>query len=624
MQRVTTVLVLLLVAGTPAGSVLGASTHAGPGPSATTTGAAQVDAAAADGAPADEVVHQTASSVGTPRSAPASSDPTIVERTRLNSTLSVPGRVTITYEYELPTSLSEFRMQAPFFADDAVQSLQTDDFERTGETEFTWSEDTQTPSVTVTTSVDQGELTSDAVGVETDAFAFVEFPATYVSWRYFGTEPTFTTTGEVAGDGVASRAFAVAGETTAESVAAGDRTVDVVLAGDASSQSTPAAYGDVFRLGDRELVDGAEGVDDDGDDHDDGDDGPQSVVYVLPEDAFAYEYPWAGRAQYDSFFVQDSASTVERVESTPYHEYVHVRMATFGEDSSAWLNEALAEYYGHLLAMNAGDGDWSEFQEALAVTRDEYRDAKLADTATWDREPVDYEKGSLVAAALDAEIRNRTGGARTLQDVLAYRYGDDDPYGDLRTYEDFSAAVVAVTDDESMRAWLDEYVAGESTPPVPSDPDRFVLNASMDSDGDGVENRREVQTNPFESDTDGDGIDDGEDAYPTDDTRYEASTTTEEPTTVATSATPTTTVRTTEKPTTKPTTTATTQTTAATGSTASTATGESAPTADDTANGDSSGGPGDGDFDPTAVPGFGPSVAVLALLAVAFIVRRRR
>jgi len=528
----------------------------------------------------------------------------------------------MTYEYELPTSLSAFTMEASFVANDAVTSVQTDGFERTSQTGFSWDEDTQTPSVTVTTAVDQGELTSDAAGVETDAFAFVEFPATHVSWRYFGTAPTFTSTGDVAGEGVGSRAFAVAGETTTESVAAGDRTVDVVVAGDADRQATAAAYADVFRLGDRELADG--------------DDGPRSVVFVLPADAFASEYPWAGRAQYDSFFVQDSASAADSLESTPYHEYVHVRMSTFGDGSSEWLNEALAEYYGHLLALNAGEGDWSEFQTALSVTRDEYRDATLAEPATWNREPVDYEKGALVAAALDAEIRTRTGGARTLQDVLAYRYADDDPYGDLATYENFSAAVVAVADDPSMQGWLDEYVAGEGTPSVPAEPRRFVLNASMDADDDGVENRREVQTNPFESDTDSDGVDDGADAYPTDDARYAESTTTGEATADAPTA---------EDPTTRRATTPTASETTAdggsttgpstgtevetepTGSAATTAGTKAVGTEDATAGdgaGDSGGGSDDAKVDPTSIPGFGAGVAVVALLAATLAVRRRR
>jgi hypothetical protein len=363
----------------------------------------------------------------------------------------------------------------------------------------------------------------------------------------------------------------------------------VVVAPTARPEATADAYASLYRVGLRELEVG-EAYD-------------ASGVFVLPEASFREDAALGTSTRY-SFWVQDVHSSLAGVENTPAHEFVHTRLGGFGVESSRWLTEASAEYYGHVLAMNTGTGSWDEFREAVTVERDGFRDATLADASTWGDELVPYEKGALVLAALDAEIRNRTGGVRTLQDVLAYKYRDDDPYGDLETYGNFSAAVVAVTNDESMREWLDRYVASDETPPVPSEPDAFVLNDSMDSDGDGVANGEEVRTNPFDADSDDDGLDDGEDPYPTDGSRPVETTTTRASTT------------TTATTTTGDSSSGDSGTVASTTSTAGPTTASSDASADAASTDD----PGSV-ADP--IPGFGPALAAFAVLAVALALARR-
>jgi PGF-CTERM protein len=364
--------------------------------------------------------------------------------------------------------------------------------------------------------------------------------------------------------------------------------------------TTPGAstdeYASLYEVGLREL----EGVERE-----------ELKTFVVPTDGVDAESLAAGAEQRGSFWVQARYSGIDYMGNTPAHEFVHTRMGSFGDESSRWLTEASAEYYGYLLTLNTARGTWSEFQEALRVEDARYREATLTEPSTWaegtfQRTP--YRKGALALAALDAEIDNRTGGVKSLQDVFAYRF-DDDQYGSLKTYENFSAAVVAVTNDPSMRDWLDRYVAGPEAPPVPSDPGGFVLNASMDSDDDGVTNAAEVSTNPFQADTDQDGFDDADDAYPTDDTRYQTATTTQSTTTQST--------------TTQSTTTAVDAGDGGDG-TAGTTTRSADATSDDrttSATGTTDAGTVQDAGD--SIPGFGVGVAVLAVVMTTVVLGRR-
>ena len=307
-------------------------------------------------------------------------------------------------------------------------------------------------------------------------------------------------------------------------------------------------------------------------------------------------------------------------------------MGTFRASTGRWLTEASAEYYGAVLSMNTETGNWTSFRASLEVDRESVRESSLARPRSWTDAYVPYSKGSRVLAALDAEIRDRTDGEKSFQDVLAYRFEDDAPYGNLDTYEDLGDAVVAVTDDPGMRDWLDRYVAGNEVPPLPDDPGRFVLNESMDSDGDGVENGQEVATNPFDPDSDDDGVADGEDAFPMDSSRSEPA----DVSTTATSESTTVTQTTVERTTTEPTRTASgtspdretdtasteppTPTRTMVSSTASVDDTDETPD-DETTDVEMT--EGDGPDADGETPGFGVAVALLANASVALVAWRR-
>lgn len=447
----------------------------------------------------------------------------ILERKAVDRTPGRPGSVRVDVTYELPSNVGELIVRSRSLQYDAVTLAASPGFERRSDGSFEWDGDTVDPTLTFRFDVPE-TFAPGSLGVERDEWAFVTLPDPAVSWRYRGSAPAFRSVQSTATDGYATSAYALDGAASVTTRTAGATTLSVVVAGSAAARESADAYATLYRVGARELEAGFAYE--------------ESGLFVLPTEAVDDDHA-LGITTQSSVWVQDESSALDGVENTPAHEFVHTRMGSFGDGDAKWLTEASAEYYGYVLAMNTDHGTWDEFQASLSVEREELRDATLTDPSTWDGNAVQrvpYEKGALVLAALDAQISDRTGGVKSLEDVFAYRF-DDDEYGDLETYENFSAAVVAVTNDPSMRDWLERYVAGSDTPRVPEDTAGFVLNKSMDSDGDGVANGEEVSTNPFDADTDGDGVDDGDDPYPTDGSRSQEATATATTTTASATAT---------------------------------------------------------------------------------------
>jgi hypothetical protein len=170
------------------------------------------------------------------------------------------------------------------------------------------------------------------------------------------------------------------------------------------------------------------------------------------------------------------------------HEYVHTRLGTVGVGDATWLTEASAAYYGRLFALNDGIGDYESFRTGLRATEyaPDRRAVVLTDPETWTGTTAHYDKGAHVLAALDAEIRRRTEGERTLRDVFA---GRSAPFRDYRA---FRSAVLRVAGDDSLGPWLDRYVTTGALPPLPENPRYYVADPSLDPDGDGTATGVEV------------------------------------------------------------------------------------------------------------------------------------
>ena len=152
------------------------------------------------------------------------------------------------------------------------------------------------------------------------------------------------------------------------------------------------------------------------------------------------------------------------------HEYLHT-LGGWGNETapdSRWLTEAVPSYYtvtetarqGRLDRCNASRY-WEGLNRSLHLGPGT---VNLSAPRTYEGTAADYTQGAYVLAALDAEIRVRTGGLRSLQDVLRRLDGAGDVTG-----ADLRRAVRQVV-GPGMDAWLDRYVAGTAIPPPPARP----------------------------------------------------------------------------------------------------------------------------------------------------------
>lgn len=144
------------------------------------------------------------------------------------------------------------------------------------------------------------------------------------------------------------------------------------------------------------------------------------------------------------------------------HEYMHLRQGPHDRASARWLREAEPTYFQYLYAYKRGDRSFSDLQRSLASGTNE-EDVTLNEPGTWGPYS-NYWKGSLVIGALDAEIRERTDGERTYEDVWRER----NTRGSI-DHDEFVDALETVV-GEPMDDFVESYVNGTEIPDVPDDP----------------------------------------------------------------------------------------------------------------------------------------------------------
>lgn len=343
------------------------------------------------------------------------------------------------YEYALPDQVTELRIEFAALEWPGTSLVETRNLDRDG-TEFAW-DGGAAPSVRIAHGVTDTEYGERPYGYASGRGAMAPTVTSYLRWSYRGSRPAVTRSRTFDGTGYAGETWSYAGEHDRHERTASGTPLRVVVPAEVDPDVDAVGMLDVLAAGENRLESRL------GHDH--------VTAFVVPAERTGV----AGRTVRSSMLVADSDARVERIENVPAHEYAHVLFGVFGDGEMYWLREGSAEYYGYLLSLNAGIGTFRSFLRA--VRTDEYADAVLADADAVSRSRADYQKGAHVLAALDAEIRARSDGTRTLLAVLT---SEDH---DLATVDGFADAVVEAAGDPSLRAWLDRYVRTSALPDVP-------------------------------------------------------------------------------------------------------------------------------------------------------------
>ncbi|PSQ20000.1 hypothetical protein BRD04_09380 [Halobacteriales archaeon QS_9_67_17] len=409
-----------------------------------------------------------------------SAQPTIRETQTMTLTPKA-GSVLITFRYEIPDSVTELEIQGLTSSD--VTAISTDGFARDGE-RYVWDGETTPPTITAVVSVPDGSsrLPFGQSSVDTGSWAVVERHSTGISGRFRGTEPTIERETAVAGSGVAGDRLAYLGAYETESQVVDGQRIRLVLPAATSDVRSDRALQRLTSA--RKRFDGETASD---------------TVYAIPLPA-SVDTAAGGHAAGNAFWIAENGRNAGT--TTWVHEYIHTQQQFAPFDSTIWFTEGTADYYGNLYGYYDGRISFDQFRGEVATTDD--AEVVLADVSA-PRQGA-YTKGERVAAALDLRIRAATDDERTLRAVIQRLNAQ----GGQVTNADIEQAAEAVS-GEQLDGWFDRYVTGVATPEVPEDRDAYAPVTTVDTDGDGIRNVREVElgTDPAAADTDGDGLDDG-------------------------------------------------------------------------------------------------------------------
>ena len=422
----------------------------------------------------------------------ATTDSPVTEVRTYDRTPSTPGSVNVTLEYELAAEVESLCINLPR---DATAVNATGFVSSGGYCTRHWDGETETPSVSFTLPVETLSDSAPGPQIETEDWAFVEayaagkFRLAGEDWTFF----TDRTTGEdnierrtefAGGAGAGTRSGAFVGPTETVTWSGDGERFRVVTprAGDVPLdryRSVLVSASADLRVGNRHNV----------------------TVFAFPEGVHA------GSAIGGGILVPHHEK-FRYAMTTWLHEYVHTRQRGLypERDRMQWFVEASASYYDLRLAVEQGEMDYETFREE--VTTDRFPDSVLTNRSTWKHGGVQYALGAHELAALDARIRAATNGTRTLEDVF---YLMNRQSGRV-SYTEFMDAVETVA-GRSLDDWIDRYIATSETPTLPEDGGWLERpSGPRDADGDNVSTHEEKRRglHPFEADSNGDGVRDGQ------------------------------------------------------------------------------------------------------------------
>lgn len=176
---------------------------------------------------------------------------------------------------------------------------------------------------------------------------------------------------------------------------------------------------------------------------------PKRVVIVSANDPM-----WrGGLSGPNSIYLHADRPLIDPDGTSPLlHEFVHVATRARADEQGDWIAEGLAEYYSLLILQRAGAVTEDEYQSALASMRKRGRKAK---TLFVERASGDVTRRAVgVLAALDDEIRTRTKGQASLDDVARLVSSDPEPV----TYDRFRQQVSEVV-GKPLKSFFDGRVS---------------------------------------------------------------------------------------------------------------------------------------------------------------------
>lgn len=422
----------------------------------------------------------------------ATADAPVTEIRTYDRTPSTQGSVNATLRYELDADVGSLCINLPREATD----VNTTGFVASGGyCTRHWDGETETPSVSFTLPVETPSNSAPGPHIETDDWAFAE---AHVAGRFRleGDDWTDFTKRSIhensidrrvrfaGGAGAASESAAIMGPT---------RTVNWSGDGEQFRVVTPKAgdvpldrYRSVLVSASRDLRVGNR---------------HNATVFAFPDGVHA------GKVTNEGILVPHADGNFETTRHTWIHEYVHTRQrGTYPGDRMEWFVEASATYYDLRLAVEQDEADYESFREAVAADR--YTDDVLTNRSTWPHGGVPYELGPHELAALDARIRTATNGTRTFDDVF---YLLNRRTGDI-SYAEFEQDVATVA-GRPLDDWLGRYLTTSETPPIPESGNWLERpSGPRNFDGDNLSTPEEKRRglNPFEADSNGDGVRDGE------------------------------------------------------------------------------------------------------------------
>jgi hypothetical protein len=355
-----------------------------------------------------------------------------------------PGEIRVELEYRVPDDVTTLTTRLP--ADAAVRS--TDGFQRRSETTYDWSRSTDTPTITydlpvnqtVTRNSGEGTQTTGYLYVDTGEWAIARAPRAAVTYSGTGPRPELQTDYAITGSGATSGDILYLGRFEEHQRRAAGQQFRLVVPAAADLQSPPEEILDSLSSAAQSLSLGPRD--------------PEVVAIAAPTGNVEWGSTGLQRGESD-FWVLDRRG-VDTPSNVWIHEYVHTRQTYRTTEETEWTYEGMADYYAALLTYQQGRIGYDRYRRHLEAA-DDHQNAVLADPDTWAGTLANYDKGALVFAALDRQLRLATDRGGTLQGVVR-RINN----GTLEQAE-FLDAVAAVGGSE-QRSFAETYTETDDVP----------------------------------------------------------------------------------------------------------------------------------------------------------------